>query len=115
MKRILIPLWGDDIAPRFDLAPEALIAQLGEDNEVREQRIIVLPQASPEGLCDLILRERIDMVVCCAVEEEFYQYLTWKKVDVVDGVAGSAEEILARLQAGRLESGDILLNVEQSG
>jgi hypothetical protein len=47
-------------------------------------------------------------VVAGAVEEEYYHYLRYKRVDVIDNVAGEIEPALARLASGRLASGDIL-------
>ena len=107
--RVLIPLWNEDVAPRFDLAQEALVALLGENGEIAEKQIIVLPQASAEGLCDFIIRERVDMVVCCAVDEECYQYLTWKKIKIFESVGGSAADVLERVRDGSLQSGDMVL------
>ena len=37
MKRLLIPLKGDEIAPRFDLAPEVMIVTVTDDGEIAEQ------------------------------------------------------------------------------
>ena len=71
--KILIPLTGDDVAPRFDLAPEAFVAVVRADGSVGEDRTIILPHASAEALCNLILTEKIDMVICCGIEEEYYQ------------------------------------------
>jgi predicted Fe-Mo cluster-binding NifX family protein len=98
MTRVLIPLVGDDIAPRFDLAPEALIAEVNSDRNVTVEKSIVLPQASAEALCRLIMTERVDVVICCAIEEEYYQYLTWKKVKVVDSATGNHSEILEQFR-----------------
>ena len=37
VKKILISLYGNDVAPRFDLATEVLIASLGEDGRVVDE------------------------------------------------------------------------------
>jgi predicted Fe-Mo cluster-binding NifX family protein len=109
-KKILIPLSGDDVAPRFDLAPEALIATITPDGEISEERTIILSEASAEALCHLILTEKVDTVVCCGIEDEYYQYLTWKQVKVVDSVMGSYMRILDKMKKGTISSGDILLD-----
>ncbi len=108
MKRLLIPLKGDEIAPRFDLAPEVIIVAVADDGEIAEQRLMLMAHASPEALCELILREKVDVVVCCGIEEEFYQYLNWKKVRVIDSVVGSCERILDCFKSGTLVPGTIL-------
>ncbi|MCA1960819.1 MAG: dinitrogenase iron-molybdenum cofactor biosynthesis protein [Desulfomonile sp.] len=109
MKRILIPLWGDDIAPRFDTAQEVLIAVAEDDGRISDKRVVILPEASAEGLCNLILHERVDEVICCGIEDEYYQYLAWKKVQVIDSVGGPASVALERSAAGSLKSEEILV------
>jgi predicted Fe-Mo cluster-binding NifX family protein len=108
MPKVLIPLTGDDIAPRFDLAQEVMICVLDDKNQVQEQRIVVLSQASPEDLCELVLREKIDVLICCGIEEEFYSFLLWKKVDVYDSVIGSCNRILEEFRSRNLYSGAVL-------
>jgi len=107
-KKLLIPLNGNDVAPRFDLATEVLIASVDEETGLVEDKTIVLPHASPEDLCHLILTERADVVICGGVEEEYYQYLRWKKVEVIDSVIGSHRLVLKRFMEKELRPGDIL-------
>jgi hypothetical protein len=108
--RALIPLLGDDVAPRFDLAPEALIAAIGPEGTTRVEKSIVLPQASAEALCAVIMAEKVDMVVCCAIEEEYYQYLTWKKIKVIDSVMGPYSKVLEHLAMGLISDGENLVD-----
>jgi predicted Fe-Mo cluster-binding NifX family protein len=105
-KRILIPLYGDEVAPRFDLATEVVITGAGPDGE--EERIVLLPHASADQLCHLILTEKVDTVLCNGIEEEYYQYLTWKKVRVIDTVIGTWQGVLERLKRHQLKPGDII-------
>jgi predicted Fe-Mo cluster-binding NifX family protein len=107
--RVLIPLVGDDIAPRFDLAQEALILEVEPQGRVSVEKSIILSHASAEALCRLIMTEKVDTVVCCAIEEEYYQYLTWKKVRVIDSVMGPSAKILERLAKGMIANGENLL------
>lgn len=107
-KKILIPLYRDEVAPRFDLAGEALIVSVSEDGTPEGRQTLVLPHASADDLCDLVLSRDIDTVVCGGIEEEYYHYLRWKRVNVLDAVAGTAQDALSRLLEGRLKSGDML-------
>jgi len=107
-KNILIPLFGNDVAPRFDLATEVLIAVVDEAGQNREEKIVVLSQPSSEKLCHLILTEGVDTVICSGIEDEHYQYLTWKRIRVFDSVIGSWASALERFYEDKLQSGDIL-------
>jgi predicted Fe-Mo cluster-binding NifX family protein len=108
--KILIPLAGDDVAPRFDLAPEAFVALITSDGSSSDERTIILPEASAEALCHLILTEKVEMVVCCGIEDEYYQYLTWKKVKVIDSVVGPYSKVLGEVARGTIVNGQILLD-----
>lgn len=106
--RVLITLRNNDVAPRMDLCTEVLIVVLGEDNAILEQRHVILPRASADELCQLILSEGADVVVCGGIEEEYYQYLTWKKIQVLDSVIGPGQRALELVQQGTLLPGTIL-------
>jgi predicted Fe-Mo cluster-binding NifX family protein len=107
--KVLITLYESDVAPRFDMATEVLIATLGPDGSVVEEKNIVLPQASAEILCQLILGEGVDVVVCGGIEDEYYQYLTWKKIKVFDSVIASRQQVLRGSREGTLREGAVLM------
>ena len=104
--KVLIPLYENDVAPRFDLATDILITQLLDGKE--KEKIIVLPQASSEELCHLIITESIDTLICGGIEEEYYQYLVWKKIKIMDSVIGSWKSVIQAFRTNRLTSGAIL-------
>ena len=107
-KKILIPLYENDVAPRFDLATEVLIVSSPKRSAIGGKRMVVLPRASAEQLCHLIITEGVQTVICSAIEDDYYQYLTWKRIEVIDSVIGSSEAALKRYLQGDLEPGDIL-------
>lgn len=107
--KMLIPLYDEEVAPRFDLATEVLIVELDDEGNLFEARNVVLPQASAEDLCQLILHEGISLVVCGGIEEEYYQYLTWKKIRVIDSIVGDHEQVVQCLKNGTLIEGAILM------
>ena len=108
MQKILIPIASEDVAPRFDLATEVLIIMISKNGEIEEERTVVLPRPSAEKLCHLVLTEHIHVVICGAVEDEFYQFLRWKQVTVFDAVIATWQDAFNRFLEDRLVSGDIL-------
>jgi predicted Fe-Mo cluster-binding NifX family protein len=106
--KILIPLHEDDVAPRFDLATEALIVDDIGTSGAGDRRMVVLPSASADKLCHLIITEGVRTVICSGIEDDYYQYLVWKRVNVIDSVIGASETALKRFAEGTLASGDIL-------
>jgi len=109
-KKVLITLCENDVSPRFDLTTEVLISSLGTDGSIEKNRTVVLARASAEDLCQLISNEGINAVICNGIEAEFFDYLTWKKVQVLDSVMGPWERALDRFIQGKLEAGSILLD-----
>lgn len=107
-KHVLLALCRDEIAPRFDLAAEALIAPLDPDAPAAERRHLVLAHVSGEELCDVITRAGVSAVVCGGIEEDYYHYLRWKRIDVICDVIGPSEAVLEKLLAGDLGDGDCL-------
>jgi len=107
-RKILITIQGNDVAPRFDLCTEVLLATVVEGVPIEDKKIVVLPRASAEDLCQIILAEGVQVVVCGGIEEEYYQFLAWKKLEVMDSVVGSWKTALGRLTKGKLTAGAIL-------
>lgn len=105
---LLVPLLGETVAPRFDLAREVLIARARRGRLSGEPRVVLLPGPSAEEICRLVLAERITHVVCGGIEDVHYQYLTWKKVEVVDRVIGNWEGALRLLLSSELRPGAIV-------
>ena len=109
MKKVLIVLDGNDIAPRFDLSLELLIVSLGKGGKPAGKRDVVLARPSVEELCRVVSAENAHTVICGGIEKDHLQYLGWKNVEVIHSVIGSAEVALRRFLKGSLNSGDILL------
>ncbi|MBU1229896.1 MAG: NifB/NifX family molybdenum-iron cluster-binding protein [Proteobacteria bacterium] len=107
-RKILVTLYRDEVSPRFDLCSEVLLVSVdATGHEVRRQDL-VLAHSSADDLCDLILDREVSAVLTGGIEEEHYHYLRWKRVEVVDAVAGLAGEALGKYLKGELASGDIL-------
>ncbi len=107
-KKILIPLYESDVAPRFDLATEVLIVTgIGRAGS-GDRRTMVLPRASADQLCHLIITEGVQTVICSGIEDDYYQYLIWKRIEVIDSVVGSSKAALGRYVEGALKPGEIL-------
>ena len=76
MRKVLLVLDGNDIAPRFDLALELLIVSLGNDAKPVERRDIVLARPSAEALCRTVTSENVQTVICGGIEKK-YSAVSW--------------------------------------
>lgn len=107
-RRVLITVANDEIAPRFDLATEALLVTVAESGEIVQRKSFLLAHASGDDLCDLALTRDIATIVCGGIEDEYYHYLRWKRIEVIDSVMGPLDKVVGALCAGHLKAGDIL-------
>jgi len=119
-RQAFITLCGDTVAPRFDMTAEGLLVAIEpgvtSKNFTREQgRLLVLAHTSSEELCDVITRAGVTIVVCGGIEEDYYHYLRWKRIEVVSDVMGPLDAVLARLAEGTLQPGDCLFAQRKAG
>jgi len=114
-EKLLITIWRDQVAPRFDLTSEVLVATMDSTGQVSNTKTVVLPTVSAEDLCHMILTEGITTVICGGIEEEYFQYLSWKKVTVIDSVIGPYDRALEFARSGKLEPGAILSGEASQG
>ena len=106
--RTAIPVLGDEINPRFDLATEVIILQTADKTNLQDKKSVVLPRSSADELCHILLSEKIDTLICGALEDEYYEFLNWKEIEVYDAVSGTWAHAFERWQTRTLKSGDIL-------
>ena len=109
--KILITTRGDFVSPRFDLTPEVLIATCYDRQLLEDPRTIILSDISAEIICDLALVEKVTTVICGGIEELHYQFLTWKKITVIDAVVGPHADVLQLVMNNNLKPGSILPGV----
>lgn len=106
--KILITVEDTVIASRFDLTTEVIIVECDGNLFRGELRTILLPNPNAEALCDLIVKERIEVLLCGAIEENFYHFLAWKKIKIFDFIIGSHAEALEMLISNMLQPRAVL-------
>ena len=115
-KRAFLTLCGDAIAPRFDMTAEGCMVSLESLGEQSGTSLkdaanhLILAHTSSEELCDVIIKSGVSVVVCCGIEEDYYHYLRWKRIEVIADVAGPLDKVLERLGSGALQTGDCLFD-----
>jgi len=108
LHKLAIPIIGEEIVPRFDLTTEVIILTTAKRSDIQDKKIIVLPRSSPDELCHTLLVQEINTLICGAIEDEYYEFLKWKKIEVFDGVSGAWTLAFERWQTQTLTPGDIL-------
>lgn len=111
--KVFIPLHEEEVAPRFDLAAEVLMVECDAQGRVVQEKVLILPGPSAERLCHMVMTEQVRTVICGGIDQEVYDYLTWKRIVVIDNVIGFSTLVLRRYAAGQLKSGDIVVSEER--
>lgn len=113
--KILITIYLNFVAQRFDLASEVIIADHDGQRVMGRPRTIIMSRPSAEELCNLIIKENIDTVICGGIEERHHKFLTWKKVNVFDSIIGDYSTALDLAGTGKLAEGTILPATSDDG
>ena len=108
MRKLLIPIQGDVVAPRFDLATEILFAHFTDGQLIGEPKIMIMERPSEESLCQMAVEENITDFVCGGIEEVHYKFLVWKKVRALDRVIGQWRKVMEKVIDGNLNSGEVV-------
>ncbi|MDJ0622836.1 MAG: hypothetical protein QNJ17_07710 [Desulfocapsaceae bacterium] len=110
MEKLLIPVQGDFVAQRFDLATEIIIAEFDKNigKLTSEPKTIIMERASDDELCQMIVDLNITDVICGGIEELHYNFLTWKKVTVYDSIIANWQTAMEKAVDGTLQSGEII-------
>lgn len=110
MRKLMIIIQGDFVAPRFDLATEVLIVRFEKNSIVGEPKMIIRERSSDEALCQMAVEEHISDIICGGIEEVHFNFLVWKKITVLDAVVGSWQLALEKCVAGILQQGEIVIS-----
>jgi predicted Fe-Mo cluster-binding NifX family protein len=113
--KILLTIRGDFISPRFDMTGEVVIATCYDRKMLEEPRSIILSEYSAEKICDIALKEKVQYVVCGGIEEKHYQFLSWKKIKVIDSVIGPYADAIEKILQESLHANTILSGVTSCG
>lgn len=109
--KIMITTRGGFVSPRIDLSPEVIIATSYDNKLLEEPRSIIVSDVSAEIICELALQEDVATVICGGIEDQYYQFLTWKNIKVIDGVVGPLDDVLRLAVNDSLQPGVILPGV----
>jgi len=108
MEKILIPLFENELAPRFDMAGDILIVSITRETSAMgqvEEKVVVLDTPSAESMCRLAITENVQTVICAGIEKEFFDFLEWKGIRVLDDICGPVDVILEAFLGGKLTTG----------
>ena len=98
-----IPLFGDDVSPRFGCSGRFLVASI-EENRVQARNEEAVTHLDPWKFPEFLASQGVTQVICGGVHRRFQMELERLGIKVIWGVIGPAEEALAAFLNGTLKS-----------
>ena len=108
MEKILIPLIGNELAPRFDIALEVLIVSVTRETSAMgkiDEKVVILDTPSSEAMYRMVMSENIKTIICSGIEKEIFDFLRRKRIRIIDNVCGPVDTVLEAYLMGNLSQG----------
>lgn len=99
--RVAIPTFGADISPRFCFAREMVVIDIVGGTEVGRGRVQLGDASWPERLA-ILTAQRVDVLLCGGFPRQYLPVAEAVGIQVVVGLAGTVEEILAAFRDGKV-------------
>lgn len=106
--RVAIPIWENKISPVLDTASKLMVVEVGVLDDASRFEIAFVKE-DIASRCALVRNLDIDVIICGAVSRSFSSMLTASGVQMIPGISGPVEKVLAAYLDGRLESAGFFL------
>ena len=101
MRRIAIPVFETDVAPRFCFARRFLIADV-EDDEVVSRSYIDMGETGWRSRLTLLARQGVSHLLCGGFNRTYMQFTQGLGILVSWGLVGAVEQVLERFCRGEI-------------
>lgn len=99
--RVAIPLFGEEVSPRFGCATQFLVATIQGDS-APEEEVKDVSRLAPWQFAEFLASVGVAKVICGGVHRRFQEELEHRGIEVVWGVIGPAALALAAFLDGTL-------------
>jgi predicted Fe-Mo cluster-binding NifX family protein len=102
MERIAIPIFQKRVSPVLDACNRLLIIDLEDGGVVNLQEIPIENLSFKERL-DMFVQFKIKKIICGGVSELMLTMLKSKQIELIGGIMGKVDEIIAAYCCGSLD------------
>jgi predicted Fe-Mo cluster-binding NifX family protein len=102
--KLAIPLYGTRVSPRFGYSQQIMIVEL-DDRRRAGGKTLEVQDHFPEQIPELLWREGVEIVISGGMNRYFQDLFRSRGIQVIWGIIGEAEEVVAAFVAGRLTPG----------
>ena len=102
-ERIAIPLFGDQVAPRFRYADQLLLVELGHGEEPLAVDVLTLERLSWNERLSRLAEERVSVLLCGGFERCYLPLAESHGITVEWGLAGDARALAEAYRGDGIE------------
>ena len=97
--RVAVPLFGQDVAPRFGFADEFLVVDVLDGNVINERRLDI-NSSGWQGRLSELRGLGVELLLCGGFNRRFEPLANTMGIEVVSGLAGDVRVLLGSLARG---------------
>lgn len=101
MLRVAIPTFQSRVSPVIDSCTHMLIVDINQSAEVKRENVYLGDMSLAER-CRIFKEMDVGTVICGGISATFAQMLTGCEIELVNGIAGDIDEVLAAFKKRRL-------------
>ena len=106
--RIAVPIWEDKVSPVLDTASRLLIVDIKDHKTDASFETYLEDQDFPQR-CLRIQGMGVDVLICGAVSRPFLRMLMASGMEIIPGVSGKPDDVLAAYLAGTIHQQEFLM------
>ncbi len=102
--KLAIMLYGTRVSPRYGYSQGVLIVEVSNQGEFG-RRTLEIGKYYPEKIPELLSKEGVEVVISGGMNQHFQNLFRLQGIDVIWGIIGEADDVLAAFSSGRLTPG----------
>ena len=102
--KLAIMLYGTRVSPRYGYSQGVLIVEVGSKGEF-VRKTLEIGQCYPEKIPELLSKEGVEVVISGGMNPHFQNLFRLRGIDVIWGIIGEADDVLADFMNDRLITG----------
>jgi predicted Fe-Mo cluster-binding NifX family protein len=102
--KLAIMLYGTRVSPRYGYSQGVLIVEVNNQEEF-DRKTLEIGKYYPEKIPELLSNEGVEVVISGGMNQHFQNLFRLRGIDVIWGIIGEVDDVLAAFMNGRLRPG----------
>jgi predicted Fe-Mo cluster-binding NifX family protein len=102
--KLAIMLYGTRVSPRYGYSQGVLIVEVSNQGEFG-RKTLEIGKYYPEKIPEILSKEGVEVVISGGMNQHFQNLFRLRGIDVIWGIIGEADDVLAAFMSGRLSPG----------